>query len=206
MKAIVSKIILCSASPDRCCNDFCRDAKVSVLNWDAKNHMIATTSLHSFEGDATASASLPASPYGPRLLADPQVPLAARQLEHLQSISSSIIACLNTGTGTPAVLAQEERVSDCKLLGRSLRHVCVQGRCAAVLLGHNNVAILPAMTTDILDEMMLGAGSAANQNGLPTTIGNSCILRLAKHGITEVTQRLVLQKSAVSLLVLGGSD
>ena len=75
-----------------------------------------------------------------------------------------------------------------------------------MLLGHNNVAILPAMTTDILDEMMLGAGSAASQNGLPTAIGNSYILRLAKHGITEVTQRLVLQISAVSLLVLGGSE
>ena len=73
-----------------------------------------------------------------------------------------------------------------------------------MLLGHNNVAILPAMTTDILDEMMLGAGSAANQNGLPTAIGKSCILRLAKHGITEVTQRLVLQMSAVSPVVLGG--
>lgn len=62
----------------------------------------------------------------------------------------------------------------------------LQGRCAAVLLGQNAVAVLPAMTTDILDEMMLGAGSAANQQGLPTTVGNSCVLKLAKHGITEV--------------------
>ena len=51
----------------------CRDAKVSVLDWDANNHTLRTTSLHSFEGDALVSTNLPASPYGPRLLSDPQV-------------------------------------------------------------------------------------------------------------------------------------
>ena len=44
-----------------------------MLDWDANNNTIRTTSLHSFEGDAFVSASLPASPYGPRLLSDPQV-------------------------------------------------------------------------------------------------------------------------------------
>lgn len=53
------------------CN--CRDAKVSVLDWDAHNYTMRTTSLHSFEGDVFISASLPASPFGPRLLSDPQV-------------------------------------------------------------------------------------------------------------------------------------
>lgn len=46
-----------------------------MLDWDVNNYSIVTTSLHSFEGDAGISASLPASPYGPRLLSDPQVPL-----------------------------------------------------------------------------------------------------------------------------------
>ena len=50
-----------------------RDAKVSVLDWDATSCSIVSTSLHSFEGDANISAGLPASPYGPRLLSDPQV-------------------------------------------------------------------------------------------------------------------------------------
>ncbi len=62
----------------------------------------------------------------------------------------------------------------------------MQGRCAAVLLGRSSVAVLPAMTTDTLDEMVLGAGPSAGQQGLPTTVGNSCILRLAKHDIAEV--------------------
>ncbi len=44
-----------------------------MLDWDANNNTIRTTSLHSFEGDAFVSASLPASPHGPRLLSDPQV-------------------------------------------------------------------------------------------------------------------------------------
>ena len=51
----------------------CRDAKVSVLDWDASSCSIVSTSLHSFEGDANISAGLPASPNGPRLLSDPQV-------------------------------------------------------------------------------------------------------------------------------------
>ena len=66
----------------------------------------------------------------------------------------------------------------------------LQGRCAAVLLGHSAVAVLPATTTDILDEMLLGGGTAASQQGLPTTVGNSCVLRLAKHGIAEVKRTL----------------
>lgn len=53
--------------------EICRDAKVSVLDWDANTNTIRPTSLHSFEGDAFVSASMPASPYGPRLLSDPQV-------------------------------------------------------------------------------------------------------------------------------------
>ena len=55
-----------------------------------------------------------------------------------------------------------------------------------MLLGHSAVAVLPATNTDVLDEMMLGGGTAAGQQGLPTTVGNSCLLRLAKHSITEV--------------------
>lgn len=58
-----------------------------------------------------------------------------------------------------------------------------------MLLGHNNVAVLPAMTTDTLDEMMLGAGTRASEQGLPTTVGNSFVLKLAKQGITEVGQQ-----------------
>lgn len=135
LNAVLSTIILCSTSSERGCDDFCRDAKVSVLDWDANNHIIATTSLHSFEGDATASASLPASPYGPRVLADPQVPFAARQLrEYLQSMSSLIIARLSTGNGIPAVLAQKERVSglqaawvECKI------SLCAGALCCSAL-------------------------------------------------------------------------
>jgi hypothetical protein len=50
----------------------CRDAKVSVLDWDADAHALVTTSLHSFEGDKALPAGQPGFLHAPRLLADPQ--------------------------------------------------------------------------------------------------------------------------------------
>ena len=112
------------------------------------------------------------------LLATPSSILHKMTLESGFSISQHCLfiraqRCLSRGM--PAAQARAQRSSD-----------RVQGRCAAVLLGRSSVAVLPAMTTDTLDEMVLGAGPSAGQQGLPTTVGNSCILRLAKHDIAEV--------------------
>ena len=245
-----------------------------MLDWDASSCGIVPTSLHSFEGDGNISAGLPASPYGPRLLSDPQVQIyisvcrchsGCIKWMHRTCIAGVGFSMQHSFVSRAAVLWQL-RVTEQRGPSRALRAsphlkraraVCrddarrsarvsqhggadghtnkhpaqdvaeawtrpakpvlwgtalprqpgacwpltcalsaaatgAQGRCAAVLLGHNIMAVLPAMTTDILDEMVLGAGSSsAGQQGLPTTVGNSSILKLAKHDIAEVASSAV---------------
>lgn len=43
----------------------CRDAKLSVLHWDAGAHALAPSSLHYFEGDASLKAGRTQFPYPP---------------------------------------------------------------------------------------------------------------------------------------------
>lgn len=43
----------------------CRDAKVSVLHWDAHRHELAPSSLHYFEGDASLKEGRTVFPYPP---------------------------------------------------------------------------------------------------------------------------------------------
>ena len=43
----------------------CRDAKLSVLHWDAARHELAPSSLHYFEGDASLKAGRTLFPYPP---------------------------------------------------------------------------------------------------------------------------------------------
>ena len=53
--------------------------------------------------------------------------------------------------------------------------------------------MLPSMEMDVLDEMLgSAAGSGAQQQGLPSTVGNSYILKLAKSGVTDVRTPPVL--------------
>ena len=68
------------------------------------------------------------------------------------------------------------------------KQIALQGRCAAVVLHKHCVAVLPSMEMDVLDELLstMSAGAAAQQQGLPTTVGNSYVLKLAKSGITHV--------------------
>ena len=57
-----------------------------------------------------------------------------------------------------------------------------------MVLHKHCVAILPSMEMDVLDEMLgsMSAGTASQHQGLPTTVGNSYMLKLAKSGITDV--------------------
>lgn len=51
----------------------CRDAKVCVLDWDAETQTIATTSLHSFEGEKAVLGGDTVFLHAPKLVTDPQV-------------------------------------------------------------------------------------------------------------------------------------
>ena len=52
------------------------------------------------------------------------------------------------------------------------------------------VAFLPAMETEVLDAMLHRADASMSQhsNGLPATLGNACVLNLAKLGVQQVVQ------------------
>ena len=51
----------------------CRDAKLSVLDWDDSAHTIHTSSLHYFEGDPSLRMGRTVFPLGPKAVTDPQV-------------------------------------------------------------------------------------------------------------------------------------
>ena len=51
----------------------CRDAKVCVLDWNAETQSIATTSLHSFEGEKAVLGGDTVFLHAPKLVTDPQV-------------------------------------------------------------------------------------------------------------------------------------
>lgn len=52
----------------------CRDAKLSVLEWDDAADRFATSSLHYFEGDAVLRGGRRVFARGPKAVTDPQVP------------------------------------------------------------------------------------------------------------------------------------
>ena len=47
--------------------------------------------------------------------------------------------------------------------------------------------MLPAMETEVLDEMLGGASGVAGKR-VPSAVGNSYLMQLTKHGIKEVGQ------------------
>lgn len=51
----------------------CRDAKLSVLDWDDNAHTIHTSSLHYFDGDPSLRMGRTVFPLGPKAVTDPQV-------------------------------------------------------------------------------------------------------------------------------------
>lgn len=51
----------------------CRDAKLSVLEWDAASDRFVTSSLHYFEGDAALRGGRRVFARGPKAVTDPQV-------------------------------------------------------------------------------------------------------------------------------------
>lgn len=69
----------------------------------------------------------------------------------------------------------------------------LQGRCAAVLMFHTQLALLPAMETEGLElDLMMDEGEGAEGPGGATaelvsaTVGNSYVVNLAKMGIKKV--------------------
>lgn len=82
------------------------------------------------------------------------------------------------------------------------RHpVLVQGRCAAVLMFHTQLALLPAMETEGLElDLMMDdpyGDGVDSPRGAPAelvsaTVGNSYVVNLAKMGIKQVKPPLPL--------------
>ena len=141
-----------------------------MLDWDAHAHAIVTTSLHSFEGSDVLLGGRSASVHGPRLLADPQVG-----------------AQTGASLGLTAFHAAPRQGLSCWWCGRG----AARQRCCT----RNCLAILPAMDMDVLDEILGSAAASASQHqGLPSTVGNSYVLKLAKHGITDVRSCCPLKK------------
>lgn len=62
----------------------------------------------------------------------------------------------------------------------------MQGRCAAVQIFRDKLAILPAMGAYELDVVMEVEEPANGGPTKPTTVGNSVICGLAKFGVKEV--------------------
>ena len=60
-----------------------------------------------------------------------------------------------------------------------------QGRCAAVALLQNVLAVLPAVETDVLEAQLAAGGARAPAGGLPATVASSYIIQLGKLGIKE---------------------
>lgn len=193
----------------------CRDAKLSVLAWDAATAELAPSSLHYFQGDASLKA-------GRATFACP--PLAATGAAARRwAACCDAWGCCKAGTGT----CWDRRGSP--VATPSLR-TCLSpradplGRCGAVLFFRHQLAVLPAVESDLLalgltadgqEEALLGllgvdgaptpggpsagaaqggtAGAAAGgaaaagpAAAAAAAVGNSYVDNLGKAGIKEV--------------------
>ena len=74
---------------------------------------------------------------------------------------------------------------DCTQYTVTVSSGCLQGRCAAVLLFHHQLALLPSTGADSL-EAVVNAGGLSQ----PSTLGSSYTVNLAKLGVKEVHSHL----------------
>ncbi|KAL4424540.1 hypothetical protein ABPG77_010120 [Micractinium sp. CCAP 211/92] len=123
-----------------------REAKLSVLHWDAARHELAPSSLHFFEGDTSLKQGRSAFPYPPLAATDPL------------------------------------------------------GRCGAVLMFRHQLAVLPAVDSELLALGIAGEaegqqdGGQGGQGGAggAAAVGNSYVDNLGKAGIKEVRDAVFL--------------
>ncbi|KAK9839426.1 hypothetical protein WJX81_001424 [Elliptochloris bilobata] len=69
-----------------------------------------------------------------------------------------------------------------------------QGRCAAVAMLQNVLAVLPAVETDVLESQLAAGGALAPAGGLPATVASSYLIQLGKLGIREVRDAAFLHR------------
>ncbi|KAK9800221.1 hypothetical protein WJX73_000021 [Symbiochloris irregularis] len=79
-----------------------------------------------------------------------------------------------------------------------------QGRCAAVVMMGRQVALLPAMDPEVLEARLPRSHPAATAQTrtLPTTLGNACVLDLAKLGVRRVRDAAFLHRYNEPVLLL----
>ena len=87
----------------------------------------------------------------------------------------------------------------------------LQGRCAAVLMFHTQLALLPAMETEGLElDLMMddpygegveGPGGASTEL-VSATVGNSYVVNLAKMGIKKVQMQCLCGDTQFTMLYL----
>lgn len=117
----------------------CRDAKLSVLAWDPARHELAPSSLHYFEGDASLKAGRTLFPYPPLAATGgwggkwgldhtcALMPMRFRRTA--PSLAPTHSLCLPAAPPT---------------------HADPQGRCGAVVFFRHQLAVLPAVDSELL--------------------------------------------------------